>query len=71
MWYEIKEHPDGPSATSDICPRGMRFGTLENNVGHSNTRFGLRFFHLQPREFPCEDIKVNDAVDPFEANPSL
>lgn len=20
MWYEVKEHPDGPSATSDICP---------------------------------------------------
>lgn len=20
LWYEIKSHPDGPSATADICP---------------------------------------------------
>ena len=26
FWYEIKEHPDGPSATGDICPMGMRLG---------------------------------------------
>lgn len=26
FWYEIKEHPDGPSATSDICPMGMPLG---------------------------------------------
>lgn len=26
VWYEIKEHPDGPSATSDICPMGMPLG---------------------------------------------
>jgi hypothetical protein len=23
FWYEIKPNPDGPSATSDICPPGM------------------------------------------------
>jgi hypothetical protein len=23
FWYEIKEHPDGPSATSNICPPGL------------------------------------------------
>lgn len=26
FWYEIKEHPDGPSATLDICPMGMKLG---------------------------------------------
>lgn len=26
FWYEIKQHPDGPSATSDICPRGNPLG---------------------------------------------
>lgn len=36
MWYELKEHPDGPSATTDICPQGMPLGTFSNNVGHSN-----------------------------------
>ena len=24
FWYQIKLHPDGPSATSDICPEGMQ-----------------------------------------------
>jgi hypothetical protein len=56
MWYEIKEHPDGPSATADICPRGMRFGELTDNVGHSNTRFALRFFYLSPRTYPCMEL---------------
>lgn len=26
FWYEIKQHPDGPSATLDICPMGMKLG---------------------------------------------
>jgi hypothetical protein len=26
MWWEVKEHPDGPSATSDVCPEGMPLG---------------------------------------------
>ena len=26
FWYEIKEHPDGPSATMDVCPMGMQVG---------------------------------------------
>jgi len=26
IWYEIKPHPDGPSATLDICPIGNMLG---------------------------------------------
>ncbi len=44
MWWEVKEHPDGPSATSDVCPEGMPLGALEHNSAHSCRRFGLRFF---------------------------
>lgn len=68
MWYEIKEHPDGPSATDEICPRGMKFGTLVNNVGHSNLRFGLRFFILTPRTHPCKDIEYTITED---LNPTI
>lgn len=53
FWYEIKEHPDGPSATSDICPMGMRLGVSQDNVAHSNRRFGLRIFKLSARKYPC------------------
>ena len=26
FWYEIKEHPDGPSARNDVCPIGNPLG---------------------------------------------
>ena len=56
FWYEIKNHPDGPSLTTDICPTGMSLGESHDNVAHSNLRFGLRIFILAPRQFPCEKI---------------
>jgi hypothetical protein len=48
-WYEIKEHPDGPSATEDICPIGNPLGESHDNVAHSYRRFGLRIFKLYSR----------------------
>jgi hypothetical protein len=42
FWYEVKERPDGPSATSDVCPRGNPLGESHDNVAHSYERFGLR-----------------------------
>jgi hypothetical protein len=71
MWYEIKENPDGPSARGDICPQGMPLGEFRDNVAHSNERFGLRFFHLYPRQRPCDPIKKDSDVDPWLDNPSI
>lgn len=71
FWYEIKSHPDGPSATSDICPMGMQLGITENNVAHSNRRFGLRIFKLSARKFPCEETQDESLEDPYSANPSI
>lgn len=53
FWYEIKTNPDGPSATSDICPPGLNVIEFSDNWSHSNGRFGLRIFILAPRQFPC------------------
>ena len=44
FWYEIKVNPDGPSATSDICPPGLNILEFSDNYAHSNGRFGLRIF---------------------------
>jgi hypothetical protein len=71
MWYEIKENPDGPSARGDICPQGMPLGEFRDNVAHSNERFGLRFFHLYPRQRPCDPIKKDSDIDPWLDNPSI
>jgi hypothetical protein len=57
VWYEIKEHPDGPSATEDICPIGNPMGESRNNTAHSNVRFGLRIFDYYARQNPCEPIR--------------
>ena len=72
FWYQIKPNPDGPSATMDVCPIGNPLGSVYNNTAHSNTRFGLRLFHLYSRRFPCDDIR-NDAYtdDPWQDNPSI
>jgi len=64
FWYEIKEHRDGPSATTDICPTGTALGESHDNVAHSNKRFGLRLFRYSPVQFPCAKYDSTD-------NPSL
>lgn len=72
IWYEIKPNPDGPSATMDVCPTGNPLGYVTNNVAHSNTRFGLRVFQLQPRMFPCNPLRNDsNANDPYSFNPSI
>jgi len=72
FWYEIKERPDGPSATNDVCPVGNPLGIVANNIAHSNVRFGLRIFKLAARTYPCMDIR-NDSLadDPWASNPSI
>ena len=71
LWYEIKPFPDGPSATTDICPRGLPLGESHDNVAHSNVRFGLRVFQLWSSQNPCSPIRKDDQVDPWAANPSI
>jgi len=58
FWYEVMEHPIGPSTTSDICPQGMPILEAKDNVAHSYERFGLRVFELSAREDPCGDTMV-------------
>lgn len=72
IWYEIKKNPDGPSATNDVCPIGNPLGRVFNNMAHSNTRFGLRLFHLYSRTFPCDPVRDDSiADDPWINNPSI
>ena len=72
IWYEIKDHPDGPSATIDICPKGNPLGYVANNIAHSNIRFGLRIFTLAPRLYPCQPpANFSDVDDPWKYNPSI
>ena len=66
FWFDLREHPTGPSATDSVCPRGVQLGEFTDNVAHSNVRYGLRIFHeLSPRTYPCNDY------EPFEDNPPI
>jgi hypothetical protein len=71
FWYEIKEHPDGPSATSDICPQSLPLIESHDNIAHSNRRFGLRIFKLFSSTYPCQKIRNDNLLDPWSANPSI
>lgn len=72
IWYEIKPNPDGPSATSDVCPIGNPLGDVRDNIAHSNVRFGLRIFKLYSRQYPCEPVRDDtNATNPWHSNPSI
>ena len=72
FWYQIKKHPDGPSATMDVCPMGNPLGNVYNNTAHSNIRFGLRIFILISRMYPCQPLKdESNPEDIYAVNPSL
>lgn len=57
IWYELKEHPDGASATQDVCPQHNPLGNVYNNTAHSNKRFGLRLDKFFTLLYPCGDEK--------------
>jgi hypothetical protein len=71
FWYEIKEHPDGPSATSDICPPGLPLQSFTGNYAHSNGRFGLRILEMRALQNPCGLYRNVSASDPFLDNPAV
>lgn len=71
MWYEVRAHPEGPSATDEICQQGNPLQEYTGNVAHSNVRFGLRLFTIQSRQVPCQPIRNITAADPWVDNPSI
>ena len=64
-WFDLLDHPTGPSHTTTICPKNLPLGEFKDNTAHSNIRYGLRIFHSHvPRGTSC------DPTDPV-TNPSI
>jgi len=54
FWYELVMDLTAPSYNKGTCPYGETLGVFDNNIAHSNERFGLRIFDWFPREDPCK-----------------
>ena len=74
FWYDLQPNPTGPSYTPTICPIHTQLGEFDNNVAHSNGRYGLRIFHGHiPRTSPCDPIvyDINMPSNPYHTNPII
>ena len=60
----MHEHPEGPSATSSICPRNIPIAKFYGNSAHSFGWFGLWFF-------PTYHPKVGGACGESTPQPAL
>ena len=61
FWYRAEEHVTGVSAAAGmgtgVCPKGTPLLQFENNVAHSNGRYGLRVYdEYYPRMNPCQPV---------------
>ena len=71
FWFDLPNHPTGPSATTTVCPVGERLGQFQNNVAHASG-IGLRIYPVyKPREDPCGILREDKLKDPFAANPPV
>ena len=43
---------------------------FNNNIAHSNGRFGLRILEMAPRKYPCQPSRNDALEDPFSENPT-
>jgi len=72
FWFDLREHPEGPSATTSVCPVGVKLGEFTGNVVHSVVRYALRVFHEHiPRTYPCQPHKNSALEDPYSENPPI
>jgi hypothetical protein len=55
FWYRLLDFPEGPSFTTNYCPKFVALRRFANNVAHSNMFYGLRIHpEYYPKTNPCD-----------------
>ncbi len=69
FWYDLPNHPTGPSEDPTICPVGEEFGIFRDNVSHGNS-VGVRVYpQYRPRTESCMPFFNATADDIYENTP--
>jgi len=72
FWFDLQEHPTGPSFDPNVCPEFEQLGEFTGNVAHSNGRYGLRIFHrFTPVTNPCAALATGAHNSREQADPTV
>lgn len=63
--YSFRETATGIGYSRTMCPQGMPLLDSQDNVIHSNARYGLRIENFAPRESPCLASRNDSLANPF------
>ena len=58
----------GPTTDDSICPDQTPLGEFNNNIAHSQLKFGLRILKHAPVVNPCEKVINSKAANMFSDN---
>lgn len=66
FWFDLKDHPIGPSMSKSICPVNEKLGKFDGNTAHSVGKYGLWLNKgHSPRTIPCQPLIYDTELKKF------
>jgi hypothetical protein len=67
FWYRMLDNPEGPSRTTESCPKFTPLRVFKDNVAHSNMFYGLRIHpEFYPKINPCHPSSYSQVPAVFD-----
>jgi len=63
--FSLRDTATGIGYNRNLCPSGMALLESQNNLVHTNARYGLRIENFAPRQIPCLASRNDSLADPF------